>query len=213
MKLTYIICLTSIIGLMGLAYIAAQDQPAAPAPETKPAAPAPVAPPPVASASLALKIGVVNLQSVIDGYKKTKDVEKEIQRQKQQEEESIAKIDEELSKLRDQLEALTPGSELYRQTSEKIAMATAARKYKTDNLYQSIREHLNKQFAGLYNEIRSAIDRYAKENGYSFIFKAESLPNASSEAGDISSQITFRTVLYSPKEADITNDIISLLNK
>lgn len=179
--------------------------PAQPAQEIKPA-PAPV---PTANAPT-LKIGVVNLVEVFGRYEKTKDYEKVLEREKQKEEAAIKELESQIKKLDEEMDALSKTSELYLAKKEALSTATAQREYKVKNWNDYIKNRIDEQTIKIYKDIREAVDMYARENGFSFIFKSDPLTPSSD---DVNQQINVRSVLYFPKSADITEDIIKILNK
>lgn len=204
---------------------ASAPQPAQPASEVKPAPTPPpalpatdVKPTPVPAsapipATSALKIGVINLVDVFARYDKTKDYEKLLEREKQKEEVAIKELENQIKKLEDELETLNKNSDLYREKKEQLASLIGQREYKVKNWNEYIKNRVNEQTLKIYKDIRDAIDAYAQDNGFTYIFKSDPILSTTPETDDVTMQINIRTVLYFPKSTDITDDIVKILNK
>jgi len=163
--------------------------------------------------NLSIKIGVVNLVSVFNKYNKTKDYETLLEKAKNKEENEIKDVERQINKLNEELEALNKSGDLYREKKILQASLIAQRETKIKFWNEYIKNQVNEQTLKIYKDIREAIETYAKEKGYQFIFKTDPLLSANSEGEDITQQISVRTVLYFPKSADITEEIIKTLNK
>jgi Skp family chaperone for outer membrane proteins len=232
MKTTGIIIGIIIIGIIGCySAITAQDAttpPPKPAPNFENPASPEVKPPstdinvtPPATevkpnpnvAAFPFKVGVVNIAEVFDKYSKTKEYERILQKEKEREELLINEIKMKIKKLREEIEVLSPGSELYREKSEELAKEQARYEYRAKTWNEYIKNKVNEQTLKLYKEIRETITKYAVDNGYTFIFKSDPALSATPQSDDVTQQISIRTVLYAPKETDITEDIIKILNK
>lgn len=213
MKNIKIIGIIVIIGVIGFfSVIKAQDEtaPALPPPPTETKSP-PITP--TISANQELKIGVVNVAEVFSRYTKTKDYEKLLEKDKTREELLIKDTESQMKKLNEELEVLSPTSDLYKEKSEQLTSLTAIRKHKVENWNKYIKAKVNEQTLKLYKDIREAIDKYALENSYIFIFKSDPILPPSEDIDNITQQISIRTVLYSPKSLDITDNITKILNK
>jgi Skp family chaperone for outer membrane proteins len=226
MKTIKTIAVVIVVGVIGCyTAIRAQDETPQlpPSTESPTETPPPKSPPSTKSPSPAiteaipvsqsLKIAVVNLVEVFGKYQKTKDYEKLLEKKKQKEELTIQEIKAETRKLQEELSLLSPTSELHREKSERLNILNSTLKYKIETWNEIIKKMVNEQTLILYKDIRDVIDNYARENGYTFIFKTDPTLPPSSDSDEVTQQISIRTVLYAPKTMDITEDIIKILNK
>jgi len=206
--------------------IRAQDEPASKAPPPEKTGPNDIEPQPEPKATAdsvpttpvsevtGFKIGVVNIAEVFAKYNKTKDYEKLLEREQKKEQAAINEMESEKKKLIDELSVLNQGGDLYREKSERLNSLDASIKFKKETWYKYIRSRYNEHLLKLYKDIRETIDLYAKESGYVFIFKTDPDLSASSNGDDdVTQQISIRSVLYWPKGAEITQEIIKILNK
>ncbi|MDI6733798.1 MAG: OmpH family outer membrane protein, partial [Planctomycetota bacterium] len=192
-------------------------------PETKSPPPPESPPPPLTPKEIepsntgittsVMKIAVVNLVEVFSKYNKTKEYEKLLEKEREREDLSIKEIEARIRKLQEELELLTPGSELFREKSEEMAKETARRKYKVETWNNYIKSKVNEQTLKLYREIREAVNKYAADNNFTFIFKIEPMLPPAVESDDVTQQISIRNVLYASKSMDISEEIIKILNK
>ncbi|MBI5779979.1 MAG: OmpH family outer membrane protein [Planctomycetes bacterium] len=163
--------------------------------------------------SFPFKVGVVNLAEVFDKYGKFKEFEKILESERKKEDLLRKEILMNIKKLREEIEVLSLGSELYREKSEELAKEQARYEYKTKAWNEYIRNRFNEHAVKMYKDIRDVISKYAVDNGYTFIFKSDPALSAIPQGEDFSVQINIRTILYAPKETDITEDVIKILNK
>ncbi|MFC1524805.1 OmpH family outer membrane protein [Planctomycetota bacterium] len=158
------------------------------------------------------KIGVVNMVKVFGEYKKTKEYEKLLENDKKKEELKIQEIEKEIKVLIDEIEALDRYSELRREKNERLAVLSAQREYRAKNWNNWIKNKVNKHTVTIYNEIREAVDKYGKDQGYICIFKAD--PELELEPEESASEkINMRAVLYYDQSINLTEEIIQVLNK
>jgi len=232
MKTTGVVIGIIIIGIIGCySAIGAQDEAApitVPAPDSEHAAPPDITTPPIdatvtppvsdvktnpSASAFPFKVGVVNIAEVFDKYIRTKEYEKTLQKEKELEELLISKIKTKIKNLQDEIDVLVPGSDRHREKSEELAKERASYEYRAKTWNEYIKNKVNEQTLKLYKEIRDVITKYAVDKGYTFIFKLDPALPATPQGDDVTQQISIRTVLYSPKETDITVDIIKILNK
>ena len=118
-----------------------------------------------------------------------------------------------IKNLQDEIDVLVPGSDRHREKSEELAKERASYEYRAKTWNEYIKNKVNEQTLKLYKEIRETITKYAVDNVYTFIFKSDPALSGTPQGDDVTQQISIRTVLYAPKETDITEDIIKILNK
>jgi Skp family chaperone for outer membrane proteins len=159
------------------------------------------------------KIGVVNMIEVFGKYKKTKEYETLLEKEKKKEELKIQDIEKEIKTLMDEIDALDKYSELRREKNERLAILSAQREYRAKNWNNWIRKKVNEHTVTIYNEIKELIGKYAKEHGYIFILKSEPTPLEVDPEESAADKINIRAVLYYDKTADLTEEIIKILNE
>ncbi|MCX5678808.1 MAG: OmpH family outer membrane protein [Candidatus Omnitrophica bacterium] len=138
------------------------------------------------------KIGYVDLAKVFDEYKKTKDSEKDLEAKGKAKEADRANMVEELRKLKDEQALLSEKAKAEKQTviDNKIKALQDFDRTTRDAL---IKER-NDMLGVILKEIEKVVADYSKATGYDFILNS-------------------RMLLYGSTEYDLTNEILSRLNK
>ncbi|MBI4713344.1 MAG: OmpH family outer membrane protein [Planctomycetes bacterium] len=159
-----------------------------------------------------LKIGVVNIQDVFQKYKKTKEYEERLQKDKDKEMRAIGALEDKIKTLLDEIGQLDATSNLRRENEQELERLKAEREYRVKSWNKFIKSKVDEQTAKLYKDIREAIGIYAQENNYALVFKTEPMISET-ETEDSTEKINLRAVLYHHKSLDITEAIIKLLNR
>ena len=138
------------------------------------------------------KIGYVDLAKVFDEYKKTKDSEKDLEAKGKAKEADRANMVEELRKLKDEQALLSEKAKAEKQTiiDNKIKALQDFDRKTRDEL---IKER-NDMLGLILKDIEKVVAEYSKATGYDFILNS-------------------RMLLYGGTEYDLTNEILSRLNK
>jgi len=139
-----------------------------------------------------LKIGYVNMRKVFYEYKKTKEFNKELEKEDTKVKEEIEKRTQGVRKFRDEMDLLSKEAQKKREPEmrQKIMDLDDFRKNKVDGILQKKEE----MFKEIRNDIIDVSGEYSKKKGYDIVFD-EAL------------------FVYSLKKYDITDDIIKKLNK
>ncbi len=138
------------------------------------------------------KIGYVDLAKVFDEYKKTKDSEKNLETKGKAKETERANMIEELRKLKDEQALLSEKAKAEKQVTidNKIKVLQEFDRKTRDEL---VKER-NDMLALILKDIEKVVADYSKANGYDYIMNS-------------------RMLLYGGSEYDLTNEVLSRLNK
>ncbi|HHT9126966.1 MAG TPA: OmpH family outer membrane protein [Candidatus Brocadiia bacterium] len=158
------------------------------------------------------KIGVVNINRVLDKYEKRKELEKQFMAAKTQTEQQLRQKQGEIKSLREEVQLLDMGSEsrrkneetlekkmLYYQLEEKMAETNLSRKEK-------------EIFEELYQDVCKEIDNLGKKESFDIILKKEDLELKSADILELRLKIGIGTVLYYSDALDVTDKVIEALN-
>ncbi|MBW1988091.1 MAG: OmpH family outer membrane protein [Deltaproteobacteria bacterium] len=144
------------------------------------------------------KIGLVDLQRILDTSLAGKDAAVKIQQSGQEMEATLKKKGQEINELKQELDrqALVMSREAYTEKARELRIKTNDLK----QLQQEYMEEFKRQEARLINEIRTEVfklvEEIGKRGGYTLILER-------AEAG----------VMYIPEGADITDRVITEYNK
>jgi outer membrane protein len=138
------------------------------------------------------KIGYVDLAKVFDEYKKTKDSEKNLEAKGKAKEADRNKMVEELRKLKDEQALLSEKAKAEKQAviDSKIKVLQDFDRTTRDAL---VKER-NDMLGSILKEIEKVVTDYSKANGYDFILNS-------------------RMLLYGGEQYDLTNEVLTRLNK
>ena len=159
-----------------------------------------------------LKIGVVNINQVLDKYEKRKELEKQFLTFRTQAEQQLRQKQGEIKSLREEIQLLDMGSEsrrkneeaiekkmLYQQLEEKMAETNLSRKEK-------------EFFEELYQDVCREIENLGKKEKFDIILKKEDLELKSADILELRLKIGIGTVLYYSDTLDVTTKVIEALN-
>lgn len=145
-----------------------------------------------AEAATVRRIGVVNLSRVFDGYRRTQAQEeklKELAEDAQAERESRVR---EIRNMRDELLLLNDESRVEQKARIEDKMKGLA---EFDRSFQTrLQTEKAESLRSILEEIKAVVSEYARERGYDLI-------------------LTDQTVLFGAEGADVTADIVELLNR
>lgn len=144
------------------------------------------------AAEKAYKIGYVDLAKVFDEYKKTKESEQNLETKGKAKEAERAGMVEELRKLKDEQALLSEKAKAEKQTviDNKIRMLQEFDRTTRDAL---VKER-NDMLGLILKDIEKVVADYSKANGYDYILNS-------------------RMLLYGGESYDLTNEVLSKLNK
>ncbi len=159
-----------------------------------------------------LKIGVVNINQVLDKYEKRKELEKQFMAFRTQTEQQLRQKQGEIKSLREEIQLLDMGSDsrrknedalekkmLYQQLEEKMAETNLSRKEK-------------EFFEELYQDVCREIENIGKKEKFDIILKKEDLELKSADILELRLKIGIGTVLYYSDALDVTAKVIEALN-
>jgi Skp family chaperone for outer membrane proteins len=138
------------------------------------------------------KMGYVDLAKVFDEFKKTKESEKALEEKGKAKEAERNKMVEELRKLKDEQALLSEKAKGEKQAiiDSKIKVLQDFDRVTRDAL---VKER-NDMLGGILKDIEKVVADYAKANGYDIVLNS-------------------RMLLYGGEQYDMTNEILSRLNK
>ncbi len=155
-----------------------------------------------------IKLGVVDLAKVFKGYKKSAELEKRINAERDALKAELDAIKKKISDLNKELDLLDFGSPTYQKKEEEKARAVGLYELKKRRLEDRIKRRWEEYNVALLDDINAVVAEYGKQHGYTLIFKVDTEPSKDQKllAG-------LRNVLYFAQTIDITNDIVTILNR
>lgn len=166
----------------------------------------------VAKETSKLKIGVININQVLDSYVKRKELEKQFLALKTQTEQQLRQKQSAIKNLRDEVLLMDMGSESRRKNEEiiekKIMYLQLEEKMAEAKLANKEREF----FEELYRDLCNGVESIGKKEEFDLILKREDLELRSGDILELRLKIGISTVLYCSDAINITAKVIEALN-
>lgn len=143
-------------------------------------------------ANAEMKIGFADKMKILFEYKKTKDLNKELEQESQSARTQVEKMSEEIKKLNDEMELLSESARKEKQPEleNKIKALNDFRRDKMQEIGRKQDEGIRK----ITEEITKVCEQFGKDKGFDVI-------------------IDVRATLYAPQGSDLTEEILKDLNK
>ena len=139
-----------------------------------------------------LKIGYVDVAKVFDGYQRTRSFDATLEKKGKEKETELQGRMDELKKMRQNLELLN--TDAREAKTKEVEEKTEELQRFRNNAARDLSRERDKVASGLLKEIQSAIEDYAKANGFSLILDA-------------------RSALYGQDALNVTDEVLASLNK
>ncbi len=159
-----------------------------------------------------LKIGVVDISGVFNGYEKRKDHDQKLKDMEINYKSEIEKQRKEMINLNEETQLLDLGSESIKKNIEILERKRAELDGFVKFADRQLMKRYKEFFELIYDDVVKEVDVIGKEGNYSLIIKKEEPELKSSQISDLQYKIGIRTVLYHSNVVDITSNVIERLN-
>ena len=139
-----------------------------------------------------LKVGYVNIFKVFNEYKKTVDYDKKLAQKQKIKEQEIDKKKDKIKKEQNSLSLLKESEQ--KKQREKILKEVRELQEISRQAFLDLKKERDQSMKEIINDINNVVKKYAKTKKYDLI-------------------ITGKSLLYANKSMDLTDEIISILNK
>jgi len=161
----------------------------------------------------ALKVGVIDVSKVLDGYSKKADFNKQLEDLRSDKEKDIEQKRIERQTLKDKIELLLPGSSERKKQEEALSKLDIEINVMSEAALKSINEMYAKMLIQLYREITEECTAYAKAEGYDLILKKQEMDLEGLLPREIQFTINMQKIIYSSPDIDITTVIIERMQE
>jgi len=175
-----------------------------------------------ASVRAELKIGVVDVVEVSNGYTRTQEANEVLKAEQAKLQERIKEeskpVVNHIKELQDRLAGLNRGTEPWKQTNEELLKTQIAFQGWVDLERAKIEQKHRDILLDMYNQITAVVARIAKEKGLDIVFTKTFLapPQINLEEArgleDLKNRIINQIVLYPTKYVDLTAEVLKTLN-
>lgn len=157
--------------------------------------------------SAAPRLGVVDMGRVFQDYRKKGDLERDLQKIKDELETKLAALKKKIEPLARELELLAKGTDRYLEIEKEIFRLTQESNFEASRAEEEFTRRKRTSHDQLIADIHATIAEYGKTHGFGMILQREfTLPQEA--LAD-----SWRSVLYYPPEADLTAAITEILNR
>lgn len=157
-----------------------------------------------------LKIGVVELNEVFEGYARKAILEKKVNNLKERFEEQYRKQTQLVERLIEKGKELR-GAEL-KELEARISIETHKRKVMANRMNEVVGSKIAKLTRLLFTEIDAAVAKHARKAGYDFIFRLDKRALEMKDYEEMSLRVKSRDLLFSKNSYDLTATILKELN-
>lgn len=159
-------------------------------------------------------IATVDIVTIFDQLQELKDLETELDTRKSSRQAQLDEVNNQLRAISADLEAMTRGTDEYKDKVRQAMELQAVLKARSDALNQILSIDRGNMTRELYNKAVDAISRIADREGYDAVFFDDSTFIVPEDAAyqDVYRSIVTRSLLYRNGSIDITNQIVSLMN-
>jgi len=158
------------------------------------------------------KIGVMNLNQVLQGSKKHKAWQEKMNEEEKTIKAELDKLRSELDFINKDLKTLKEGSpdytKLMRELAEKDGVAAAKEKYYEQEMTYKVKAWTE----ALYQDIVARVADVAKKNGLDIVLSSEEVEIPSLSMRELLLDIKTNKVLYRSDSLDITSEVLAALD-
>jgi len=159
-----------------------------------------------------LKVGIVRIGAVFEKYAKRTDLDKRRRAERQKRLDILREKEKEVRRLTDEVKLFDLGIAGRRKAEDKLEQkGIELETYRKHIAKAGVRQYME-YTKELYDEIRAAVDRYAKRAGYDLVLKVGEREVNADSINMLMLKMEISTVLYHSEALDITDQIIKILN-
>jgi Skp family chaperone for outer membrane proteins len=159
-----------------------------------------------------LKIGLVDIGVVFKKYKRKDDLEKEINARKDNYEKQGAEQQKILEGLRNSLNLIKEGTDLWRQKKKELNLQVSQMKVIRDGWEEELKIQIENLTLSILNEIENRVSKFGVDNKYDLIIKIDSQGWGDERFQERIFRAQVSSVLFYKKDLDVTEQVLVLLN-
>jgi Skp family chaperone for outer membrane proteins len=166
-----------------------------------------------APAQPSLRVAVVNMTRVWDGYQKRVSLDGKLTQLRETKAQTLRQKTEEITQLSQKLELLAPGSTQRDQADRELQQKQVESRNLTDLSTQEVARKYLEYWDIVYNDICAATDKVAQQEGYDLVLKRVDRRPRTGSLQELQGKIEGMTVLYASSRLDLTEKVLTSLNE
>lgn len=160
-----------------------------------------------------LRVAVVNLTRIWEGYQKRVSLEGKLTQLQQTKAQTMREKTEEVNQLSQKLELLAQGSTQRDQAERDLQQKQVESRTLDELSRQEVARKYLEYWDTVYNDICTAADKIAQQEGYDLVLKTADRKLRTASLPELQGKIEGMTVLYSTPRLDLTDKVLTLLNE
>lgn len=160
-----------------------------------------------------LRVAVVNLTRIWEGYQKRVSLEGKLTQLQQTKAQTMREKTDEVNQLSQKLELLAQGSAQCDQAERDLQQKQVESRTLDELSRQEVARKYLEYWDTVYNDICTATDKIAQQEGYDLVLKTADRKLRTASLPELQGKIEGMTVLYSTPRLDLTDKVLTLLNE
>jgi len=160
-----------------------------------------------------LRVAVVNLTRIWEGYQKRVSLEGKLTQLQQTKAQTMREKTDEVNQLSQKLELLAQGSAQRDQAERDLQQKQVESRTLDELSRQEVARKYLEYWDTVYNDICTATDKIAQQEGYDLVLKTADRKLRTASLPELQGKIEGMTVLYSTPRLDLTDKVLTLLNE
>lgn len=159
-------------------------------------------------------VATVDIVTIFDSLTELKDLETKLEQRRVSSQAALEEVNNRLKTISADLEAMTRGTEDYKNKVKDAMELQAVYKARSEALNQILSIERGSMTRDLYNKVSDAITRISEREGYDVVLFDDSTFIVPENAAyqDVYRAIVTRSLMYRNDGIDITNQVVSLMN-
>ncbi len=159
-------------------------------------------------------VATVDIVTIFDSLTELKDLETKLEQRRMSSQAALEEVNNRLKTISADLEAMTRGTEDYKNKVKDAMELQAVYKARSEALNQILSIERGSMTRDLYNKVSDAITRISEREGYDVVLFDDSTFIVPENAAyqDVYRAIVTRSLMYRHDGIDITNQVVSLMN-
>ncbi len=157
-----------------------------------------------------LRIGVVDVGKIFEGYRKKIDREVELEKERNELQAEVDRMEKQLKKFQQEMK-IYKGEKLEKKKAEYEDKLREYRAFiKVNN--SKLQEKQTRLWKEVYNEIFQEVRRYGENNGYDLILQAGGDEVGGRSVEEVQLRVDMKKVIFFAPTVDVTGKILDILN-
>lgn len=159
-------------------------------------------------------VATVDIVTIFDQLTELQDLESKLEQRRTSSQSELEEVNNRLKTISADLEAMTRGTEEYKNKVKDAMELQAVYKARSEALNQILSIERGSMTRDLYNKVSQAITRISEREGYDVVLFDDSTFIVPENAAyqDVYRAIVTRSLMYRHDSVDITNQVVSLMN-